>query len=206
MLSPSPTIHPTAVITDSTLGLWTEIGEQTEIISSTVGDYSYLCDRCHVMYARIGRFCSIANHARLNPSNHPTWRATQHHFTYRSSQFGMGPDDAAFFAWRREHPVILGHDVWIGHGALVMPGVTVGTGAVVASAAVVTKDVPPYAIVAGVPARPIKYRFPRDIQDKLLTLAWWDWDHTRLAAALVDFRELSVEAFVEKYEGRGECP
>jgi carbonic anhydrase/acetyltransferase-like protein (isoleucine patch superfamily) len=80
-----------------------------------------------------------------------------------------------------------------------MPGVTVGTGAVVASGAVVTKDVPPYAIVAGVPAKPIKYRFPSEIQEKLLAQAWWDWEHGRLTAALNDFRKLSVEAFLEKF-------
>ncbi len=201
MLSPEPSIHPTATVVDSILGAWTEIGAQTEIISSTVGDYSYLCDRCHVMYTQIGKFCSIANHARLSPSNHPTWRATQHHFTYRSSKFGMGPDDDEFFAWRKEHGVVLGHDVWIGHGVLVMPGVSVGTGAALASGAVVTKDVPEYAVMAGVPAKPIKYRFPREIQEKLLALAWWDWEHERLAAALMDFRELRIEAFIEKYAG-----
>jgi len=199
MLRPEPTIDPTARIVASTFGQWTEIGAQTEIISSRVGDYSYLCDRCHVMYAQIGKFCSIANHVRINPSNHPSWRATQHHFTYRSSQFGMGEDDAAFFEWRREHPVILGHDVWLGHAVLIMPGVTVGTGAVVGSGAVVTRDVAPYAMVAGVPAKPIKERFSRDIQDKLLALAWWDWEHESLAAAMDDFRNLNIYAFVEKY-------
>ncbi|WP_028577409.1 chloramphenicol acetyltransferase [Desulfomicrobium escambiense] len=199
VLSPEPTIHPSAVVTDSSLGAWTEFGEQTEIISSTIGDYSYFCDRCHAMYTAVGKFCSVANHARLNPSNHPTRRATQHHFTYRSATFGLGPDDDAFFAWRREHPVTLGHDVWIGHGALVMPGVTEGTGAVVASGAVVTKDVPDYAIVAGVPARVIKYRFPTELRENLLVLAWWDWEHARLAAAMRDFREMSAEAFVEKH-------
>jgi hypothetical protein len=75
----------------------------------------------------------------------------------------------------------------------------VGTGAVVASGAVVTKDVPDYAIVAGVPAKPIKYRFSPEIREKLTALAWWNWEHERLAAALKDFRELAVEAFVEKY-------
>ena len=118
----------------------------------------------------------MANQARLNPNNHPdpVWRATQHHFTYRSTKFGLGPDDA-FFAWRREHPITLGHDVWIGQGALVMPDVTVGTGAMVASGAVVTRDVLDYAIVAGVPARVIKYCLPAELREKLLSLAWWDW-------------------------------
>ncbi len=199
MLRPEPTIDPTARIVASTFGQWTEIGAQTEIISSRVGDYSYLCDRCHVMCGQIGKFCSIANHVRINPSNHPTWRATQHHFTYRSSQFGMGEDDADFFEWRREHPVTLGHDVWLGHGVLIMPGVTVGTGAVVGSGAVVTRDVAPYAMVAGVPAKPLKERFSRDIQDKLLALAWWDWEHESLAAAMDDFRNLNIYALVEKY-------
>lgn len=80
-----------------------------------------------------------------------------------------------------------------------MPGVTVGTSAVVASGAVVTKNVPDYAIVAGVPARVIKYRFSTELREKLLVLAWWDWEHARLAAAMRDFREMSAEAFVEKH-------
>lgn len=199
MLSPEPTVAPSARITDSTLGAWTEIGAQTEIISSRVGDYSYLCDRCHVMFADIGKFCSIANHVRLNPGNHPIWRATQHHFTYRAARFGLGGDDETFFDWRKQHPVVLGHDVWLGHGVLVMPGVRIDTGAVVGSGAVVTKDVPPYVMVAGVPARPIKNRFPKDVHDALLTIAWWDWPHDALAAAMDDFRNPDIFTFVEKY-------
>jgi hypothetical protein len=96
--------------------------------------------------------------------------------------------------------VQIGHDVWIGHGAIVLPGRSIGTGAVVAAGAVVTKDVPAYTIVAGNPARPIRRRFPEDTSNRLVTLAWWDWDHAALRSALPDFRNLSIEAFLEKYE------
>jgi hypothetical protein len=77
--------------------------------------------------------------------------------------------------------------------------VTIGAGAVVASGAVVTKDVAPYMIVAGVPAQPLRARFAPGIADRLLALAWWDWSHDRLRAALTDFRSLKAEAFLEKY-------
>ena len=90
--------------------------------------------------------------------------------------------------------------MWIGHGAFVMPGVTVGDGAVIAAGAIVTKDVEPYAIVGGNPARPLKRRFAPDIAARLEALAWWDWDHERLRGALPDFRHLAIEAFLEKYE------
>ena len=109
-------------------------------------------------------------------------------------------DDADFFAWRRAHPLTIGHDVWIGHGAIVLPGRSVATGAVIAAGAVVSRDVAPYAIVAGIPARPVKARFPDDVAARLVALAWWDWDHQRLRAALADFRALPVEGFLQKYE------
>jgi phosphonate metabolism protein (transferase hexapeptide repeat family) len=151
-----------------------------------------------IIYATIGKFCSIAAHVRINPGNHPMWRASQAHFSYRASRYWPdAEDEPEFFAWRRAHPVTIGHDVWIGHGAIVLPGRSVGTGAV----AVVTRDVPPYAIVAGVPAHPVKQRFADDIAARLIRLSWWNWGHERLRAALADFRSLSVEAFLDKYSG-----
>ena len=94
----------------------------------------------------------------------------------------------------------IGHDVWVGHGAIILPGRTIGTGAVVAAGAVVTKDVAPYAIVAGNPARVIRQRFPAAAAERLLRLAWWNWTHDELRAALPDFRCQSVEGFLDKYE------
>jgi phosphonate metabolism protein (transferase hexapeptide repeat family) len=164
-------------------------------------DYSYIVNDGQVAYTTIGKFCSIAAMTRINPGNHPMWRASQSHFTYRASAYFPGEeDDHDFFAWRRAHPVTIGHDVWIGHGAIIMPGRTIGTGAVVAGAAVVTKDVPAYTIVAGVPARVVKRRFPEAIAERLQALAWWDWDHERLRRALPDFRTLPIEAFLQAHE------
>lgn len=201
-LSAEPTIDPSARVRDSRLGRYTEVGARTSVLESELGDYSYVVNDSDLAYARVGKFCSIASHVRINPGNHPMWRASQAHFTYRARAYWPEEaDDEAFFTWRREQPVLLGHDVWIGHGAAILAGRTVGTGAVVGAASVVTRDVAPYTIVAGNPARPIRERFDKSIALRLIALAWWDWDHDRLRRALPDFRDLPVEAFLDKHAG-----
>ncbi len=198
--SADPVIDPTALVLDSDLGRWTEVGARSELQEVILGDYSYVMNDCHLMYCRVGRFANIANLCRLNAGNHPYWRASLHHFTYRAARYGFGEDEAEFFAWRRDHQVTLGHDTWLGHNVTVLPGVTVGDGAIAAAGAVVTKDVPPYAVVAGVPARRIRDRFSPAVAERLRALAWWHWSHAQLRAALPDFRRLGVEEFLEKYE------
>ncbi|WP_309086347.1 DapH/DapD/GlmU-related protein [Chelativorans sp.] len=201
MLAEAPTIDPTAEVSDSTLGRYTEIGARSRVHETVLGDYSYMVQDCGVWCAVIGKFSNIAAATRINATNHPTWRATLHHFTYRASDYW---DDAEhedeFFAWRRKNVVHIGHDTWLGHGSTILPGVTVGDGAVVGAGAVVSKDVAPYTIVGGVPAKIIRPRFERRTAERMQALAWWDWDHQRLRAALDDFRNLSAEAFLEKYE------
>ena len=199
-LSESPTIHPEAqVAEDVILGRYTEVGRFTRNREASFGDYSYICDFGHVIWTDVGKFTNIADCVRLNPGNHPTWRACQHHALYRAAQYGFGEDEAEFFEWRKDHWVSVGHDVWIGHGVTVLAGVRIGTGAVVGAGAVVAKDVAPYSIVAGVPAREIKRRFTESQGAALLEIAWWDWSHDRFAAALGDFRTLPIDAFIEKY-------
>lgn len=199
-LGVAPTVDPTARLTHASLGRYTEVGARVSLLEVEMGDYSYVEHDSDIAYSGIGKFCSIAALTRINPGNHPMWRASQNHFTYRAAAyFDDAEDDAAFFQWRRDHRVIIGHDVWIGHGAIVLPGRTIGTGAVVAAGAVVTKDVEPYAIVAGIPARPVKHRFPASVSERLVALGWWDWSHEQLRAALEDFRGLPIEVFLEKH-------
>ncbi len=198
-LSETAVVHPTAEVHDSTLGRYTEVGANCHVNRSTLGDYSYLVDGTQVAYAQIGKFANIAANVRIYASKHPMQRASLHHFTYRSSWYFEGEaDDAAFFEWRAEHGIEIGHDTWIGHGAVIMPGVRVGHGAIIGSNAVVTKAVADFAIAVGVPAKPIRQRFPDPIADRLLALGWWDWSHDKLHQALPDFRMLEIEAFLEK--------
>lgn len=142
-LGETPAIHPLAEVTDSRLGAYTEVGPRTSITSSVLGDCSYIVNDGEVIHTQIGNFCSIAAHVRINPGNHPMWRASQSHFTYRSARYWPEErDDEDFFRWRAAAPAHIGHDAWIGHGAIILPGVSIGTGAVIAAGAVVTRDVP----------------------------------------------------------------
>lgn len=202
-LSKEPLIHPTAQVNASTIGRYTEIAERCKVSEAEIGDYSYMMQECEVWAAKIGKFVNMASHVRLNATNHPTWRPTLHHFTYRANDYWPDAErEETFFDWRRENAVSIGHDVWIGHGATVLPGVTVGNGAVIGAGAVVTKDVAAYAIVGGVPARLIRERFDAAIGLRLDRLAWWDWSHERLRDALDDFRSLDIAAFLARHEVR----
>lgn len=198
-LTEAPNIHPDAIVQNCELGKWTEVGALTEMRESQMDDYSYIVQEGDVVWSTIGKFCSIARRVRLNPGNHATWRASQHHFTYRAAAYGLGDDDQEFFQWRKDDWVTIGHDVWIGHNVTVLAGVTIGTGAIVAAGAVVAKDVTPYTIVGGVPAKPIKRRFTEKQEDALLEIAWWDWSHDQLKERLPDFRNLPIDGFIEKY-------
>ncbi|MEM1351703.1 MAG: chloramphenicol acetyltransferase [Pseudomonadota bacterium] len=196
-----PFIHDGCTITESEFGTFVEIGAGSRVAYSTFGDYSY-CDRlADIANATIGKFANIASLCRIGATDHPLDTASCHHFLYRSQDYWDDAEpDAAFFARRRARRANIGHDTWIGAAAMIKPEVTLGHGAIVAAGAVVTKDVPPYTIVAGTPAQTLRLRQPEDIAERLIALAWWDWSHEDLRSALPDFRSLPAEAFLEKYE------
>jgi phosphonate metabolism protein (transferase hexapeptide repeat family) len=198
---PKPRIHQSSLLQDVTCGPFSEIGQRSVLRDVTIGDFSYLERHCEAIYAEIGKFCSIAANVRINALEHPMERLTTHKLTYRPNEyFFFHGIDQDFRALRQSKRVIIGNDVWIGHGAVVMPGVSIGDGAVIGANAVVTKDVPAYAIAAGVPAKFMKWRFPQDIRIRLAALKWWDWPHERLASSVPDMQTLSIEAFLAKWE------
>ncbi|THB77166.1 MAG: acetyltransferase [Desulfobulbaceae bacterium] len=197
-LSVHPLIAPTAQVTECSLGHYVEIAEEANIAKSSVGDYSYVMERADIIYSQIGKFSNIASDVRINPGNHPVDWVSQHHFLYRLKQYGFGEqDNEAFFNWRELQQVTIGHDTWIGHRAIILPGVTVGNGAVIAAGAVVSKDVAPYSIVAGVPAKPLRTRFPKAIWQHLEETKWWDWDHETIKSRLNDFYD--IRRFLQRY-------
>lgn len=198
---PEPRIHPTAELKACKLGRYASIGERVVLREVNVGDFSYFERHAEAIYTTIGKFCSIAANSRINALEHPIERVTQHKLSYRPNEYfrWLGVD-AAFRARRQAKAVSIGNDVWIGHGAVIMPGISIGNGAIVGANAVVTRDVPAYAIVAGVPAKPLRRRFPPEIAARIESLAWWDWPPEKLANAVPDMQALPIEDFLDRWE------
>jgi acetyltransferase-like isoleucine patch superfamily enzyme len=191
--------HPTCVFYPgarvdkiSILGSYNVLFRNAVVIESTLGDHTFIQENALVIKASIGKFCSIAAGVNIGMGQHPLHTVSTHPAFYSAIQ----PIAMTFCRKELFSPFQMtrvGHDVWIGRNAMIRDGVTVGTGAVVAAGAVVTDDVPDYAIVAGVPARVIKYRFGEETRSKLLKTCWWDkpdeWlqEHAPLFSDPVEF-------------------
>ncbi|MCE5323754.1 CatB-related O-acetyltransferase [bacterium] len=181
----------------------------------TVGEYTFYNDpehcldfeRRNVLYHYpinndkliIGKFCSVACGARFifNSANHTLKSLSTYPFPifYDEWNGGFKVNDA----WDNKGDIVIGSDVWIGYEAVIMAGVSIGDGAIIGTRALVTKDVPPYAIVGGIPAKLIRYRFDQSAIQRLLALQWWNWDAGKIAANLPYIQNADIDA-LEKAE------
>lgn len=177
----------------------------------TVGDFTMyndfandptLFEKNNVLYhypinddkLQIGKFCSIACGAKFlfNSANHTLYSLSTYPFPLFFEEWGLEKKDVTN-AWDNKGDIVIGNDVWIGYEAVILAGVTIGDGAIIGTRAVVTKDVPPYTIVGGVPAKPIKRRFPEEIISALLEIQWWNWSEERIARNIGAIQSGNIE-------------
>ena len=142
----------------------------------------------------IGKFCSIACGAKFifNSANHSLGSLSTYPFPIFFEEWNLDVKDIPK-AWDNKGDIVIGNDVWIGYEAVIMAGVTIGDGAVIGARAVVTKDVPPYTIVGGIPAKPIKKRFSQENINTLLKLKWWDWSKEKISQHISDIQSGNIK-------------
>jgi acetyltransferase-like isoleucine patch superfamily enzyme len=191
-------IASTAVVSlNCQIGNGVRILRDSKIGDSTFSHFSYVGERSQIERSDIGSFCSIGPEVMIGMGAHPINFVSTYPGFYTGKSSG-----AVYFGTRHDvdefRRVKVGADVWIGARAIILGGISVGTGSIIAAGAVVTRDVPPYSIVGGVPARHIKYRFPDDVRSRLLETQWWSFDRDRLVSLAPVFND--VNHFLSKIE------
>lgn len=170
-LSNTFTIGKKVKLSNCIINNYSMVSEYASLQNTEVGSYSAVGRYTKIVYTSIGKYCAVSWDTTINAISHP-------YENLSISAFPYVPYVGNFVSERKQFykKVTIKNDVWIGANSVIMPGITIGNGAIIGAGAVVTKDVPDYAIVAGVPAKVIKYRFNKDIIDRLLELKWWDLD------------------------------
>ena len=176
-------IAPNCDLQFSEFGKWVNIAHDAQALNAVVGDRTSVGRYSKLRDCKIGKFCSISWDVTIGAVSHPMNRISTHAFTYRK-QFGISDSDIAL----AQKETLIENDVWIGCNAVILSGITVGNGAIIGAGAVVTRDVPPYAVVVGVPAKVMRYRFDEAQIRKIYNLKWWDWSDEQIKESLDYFR------------------
>lgn len=174
-----------------------KIYRKAKIFNSTIDKYSYVGVGSSIVYAEIGKFCSIGGGSAIGLGHHTlSYLSTSPIFTERHNGTGHSwTNESTEYPYKK---VFIGNDVWIGSRAMIVGGVKIGDGAVIAAGAVVVKDVPPYAVVGGVPAKVLKYRFAPEIIEMLLKIQWWNKSEAFLKANIDKFQSSDVKKAIEE--------
>ena len=179
-MNPTCTIKSASLSRTVRLEKGVTLGYGTHILTNLIGKFTYIN-----MYSivdkntlSIGRFCSIAHDVKIGLGNHPVKWASTHPFTFNKS-YGFVRDEINFEE-KVTKRCIIGNDVWIGANTIILAGVKVGDGAIIGANSLVTKDVEPYSIVFGTPAKFQRYRFEEEIREELLRIQWWNWEDKRI--------------------------
>lgn len=192
-------IATSAKIIKSLIESYSYIYSNCSISNSELGRFGYISKNTLVSMANIGSFCSIGPYSIIGYGNHPTNLLSTSPVFYSSrKQCGFSFSDSNQFD--EYHHIDIGNDVWIGARSFIRDGVRIENGAIIGAGAVVVKDVPAYAIVGGVPARLIRYRFHSDIIQKLQEIQWWNWSLNELKEALIYFNQSDISKFIEYVE------
>lgn len=177
------------------IGLDVYIGNNCHISNSFIGNYSYINSNSRIRNAVIGKFCSIGSGVKIDLGSHPTDFVSTHPTFYANNKpFKTFATHTYFQEYKQ---VTIGNDIWIGEGAIIMGGVTIGNGAIIAAGSIVTKNVEPYAIVGGVPAKFIRYRFDETARAIIQKSQWWDNDHQWLQNNYLLFH--NIDKFISHF-------